>query len=385
VQPQGFDHGGHNEVEQGEIDARLVETIHDERGAGAILFAWLDEWFKRNWLVMDFEIPADRNPKWLNALDPEQNYGLLAARPGRAGAPIVLDGRGEEWPKDSLLASAPAEGAEGRPRLRALRATSDEGWLYLRLDVDRLDAGGDGLPDWDRLQLLVGIDTYGASEGDTRFPEGLKLTAPTGMEFMVEIGGKDPARILVDTPYDLFSHRFNRPYRSVSNDDGAYVPIAVETNRRRVGRDGTIYPAVRHDLSPLRRGTTDPASAAYDDLADWEAGGREGILEIRLPWGLLNVTDPSSRRVVADRPDRLDEIGTTVTDGFRFYVAVRDPRDGTLLGSLPPHDLSGRITAQPSTLYTWRAWEEPTYHLRPKKSYAIVRDRWGAIPDVVSR
>jgi len=377
VQPQGMNHGGHNEREQGEIDARLMQNIHDTGCAGGILFAWLDEWFKRNWLVMEFEKPAERNVLWLNALDPEQNYGLLAARPGKEGARILLDGKGGDWKGVPVLAGRGSTGGDGGPVLRAIRAYHDEAYFYLRLDADGID--------WATRRFFVGIDTYGAAEGDTRFPLGLGLRAPTGMEFMLDLTGEATSRLLVDTPYDLFSHRYNRPYRSVPNDDGVYRTIEVETNRSRIGRDGTVYPAVMNDLSPLRLGTTDPNAQDYDDLADWSFDARSGIIEVRIAWGLLNVTDPSSHRVVDDDPARLDEVGTRVTDGFRLYAVAYDPRSGAVLDTLPEAGPDGMLAASGATTYTWNGWDQPAFHTRLKKSYDIVRERFLSLPDVVTR
>ena len=68
------------------IDARLTREIRESGAAGAIIFAWMDEWFKKNWIVIDFERPAERNRLWLNAMDAEQNYGILGQYPGAAGA-----------------------------------------------------------------------------------------------------------------------------------------------------------------------------------------------------------------------------------------------------------------------------------------------------------
>jgi hypothetical protein len=163
------------------------------------------------------------------------------------------------------------------------------------------------------------------------------------------------------------------------------MEIQAETNRSRIGRDGTLYPALMNDLSPLRLGTTDPNALAYDDLADWDLDARSGVLEVRLPWGLLNVTDPSSRSVVADDPAHLDEVGTRVTDGFRIYAAAFDPRDGAVLDTLPSRGPDGKIPASSAALYAWKGWERPTWHTRLKRSYFIVRDLFLALPDPVAR
>ena len=82
-QPQGLTHGGQDERAQGEQDARLLRDVHQAGCAGAVLFAWIDEWFKKNWLVIEFEEPLERKPLWYNALDAEENYGLIGYRPGR--------------------------------------------------------------------------------------------------------------------------------------------------------------------------------------------------------------------------------------------------------------------------------------------------------------
>ena len=49
-------HGGHDERAQATIDVRLTKEIREAGLAGGILFAWIDEWFKHNWVVIDFEI-----------------------------------------------------------------------------------------------------------------------------------------------------------------------------------------------------------------------------------------------------------------------------------------------------------------------------------------
>jgi len=358
-QPQGWHHGGHNEREQGEIDARLMEAAAQTGCAGGILFAWLDEWFKRNWLVLPFEVPEDSNRNWLNILDPEQNYGLLACKPGRGGWRIRIDGRGSDW--DGI---APLARAEAGP-LRALRVTSDEAYLYVRLDVDRID--------FDATRYVIGLDTYGASEGDHRMPLGLNLTTPTGMEFVVDLSGLRTSSLLCDPPYDLYTNRYDRPWRSVRNDDGQFIRMRMETNRRRVGRDGTLFPPIIHDRSPLRYGTMDPQAADCDDLAEINLDAEGRFIELRLGWNLLNVTDPSTLQVLHETGAQRGLAGHTTTDGIRFYAAAWQAADRRVTGTLPALDSSGSFPAGP--LYSWQPWEQPTYHTYLKKSYFILKDR----------
>ncbi len=394
LQPQGWNHGGHSEREQGEIDARLMMDIDEAGLAGGVLFALLDEWFKRNWLVLDFETPAARKPLWLNVLDPEENYGILAARPGKAGFRVTIDGRPSDWTGVAPLLSQREGGPErtfkdGYDRSRTLRGievTSDEAYLYIRLDVDRLDSDGDGSPDWGKAAYLIGIDTYDGRLGDHRLPITDPAMSPAGLEFCVVLDGRDTSRLLVDAPYDIQSNRHRRPYASVENADGRFVEMKVETNRRRVGRDGTVYPARQSSRSPLLHASMDPGDRDYSTLADWRAGIAANLIEIRLAWGLLNVTDPSSRSVLHDDPGNLRKVGCIETAGFRFYAAaVRPagaaggptPLDARLADRLPRGDL-----AKPSDLpmYTWRGWDQPAWHTEKKEAWPILKRAFESLP-----
>jgi tetratricopeptide (TPR) repeat protein len=393
LQPQGMNHGGHSEREQGAIDARLMRDIDEAGLAGGILFALLDEWFKRNWLVAEFEIPSERNPLWLNALDPEQNYGILAARPGESADTVTIDGRGGDWAGDAPLLTksggperAFGDGHDAARTLRSLAVASDEAYLYLRLDVGKLDADGDGSPDWDAARYVIGIDTYDARRGDHRLPVRDAARGPIGFEFCLVFDGETTSRLLVDPPYDIETHRAHRPYGSVENDDGRYMAIRVETNRRRLARDGTLFPAQWSDRSQLRHGSIDPRDRDFDTLADWHTGRDGEFIEARIPWGLLNVTDPSSRRVLHDDPNDLRSIGTLSTPGFRFQAASFKP-EGAPGGETP---FRGRVAdrlpggeapvAGDFPTYAWRVWDRPTYRIEKKAGFPILQKTLRALP-----
>ena len=72
------------------------------------------------------------------------------------------------------------------------------------------------------------------------------------------------------------------------------LALHVITNRARFGRDGTFS----------RPAATTGGGCAYGSEASPSGGlvpGRAaGLLQLRLPWDLLNVTDPSTRTLLFD-------------------------------------------------------------------------------------
>src|SRR2546429_843797 len=141
---------------------------------------------------------------------------------------------------------------------------------------------------------------------------------------------------------------------------GAWDSLFVATNRWRIGRDGRTYAARGVNRGRLRYGR-----AAASSLADWYVDRDGGLVEVRLAWGLLNVTDPSSRRVLRriTLPDRFE---TTVSEGFRFAVAAVARDDGAVRAWLPA-----------GATFAWATWEEPVWHERLKPVYAALRDVTG--------
>ena len=378
LQPQGWHHGGHSEARQAEVNARLTREIHAAGAAGAGLFATIDEWFKKNWIVIDFEQPAERNRHWLNALDAEQHYGVLAMRPGVKDSAIVIDGRPEDW-------RGRLPWYEGRPeaaslpaplRLRGLRVAHDEAYIYLRLDV--------GAVDWSRARYAIGIDTHGADLGDATLPY-TGSRSPVGLEFIVDLRGPANSRVLVDSPYNLYrsgkirgssppatQQIYNRPFRSLANADGRYDTLVVVTNRRRIGRDGTVYPERGYDRNLLlhaRQGET--------TLADWYADSTSGTIEIRIPWGMLHVLDPSSRLVLRglNGDARRGTPAGVATDGFRFVVESYDPSaPGSGRGERLP-----RGSGLPP-LWVWPTWETPRWYEEVKPLFEAMRETFGKLP-----
>lgn len=378
LQLNGWHHGGHAEAEAAALDARMTREIAAAGMAGGIVFEWIDEWFKKTWLTRPFAIPLDRNRLWLNVMDPEQRYGVLAldAGPARADAPLAE--RLPEWRARRPL----YEADDGT----AVRAYVDAAYLRLLWTRGKSTPAG---------ELLVGFDVSRPDAGAFRWPGRVAGPLPVGVEYVLRVGddvrmlatpaanpfymealpGTGPlARLAVQgAPPGLFSGRwryhFNFPLPVTRAEDGAFEPLRVLVNAVRLARDGTEYPALGYDRGVLRRG---PAPGGLWETAD---GGR--ALEVRIPWTLLGVTDPSARRVlqVGGRSPREieedDALATEIVPGIRVVAAWRGPQ-GWL--AWPASDRASDVA-----LMSWSTWEKPTWHSRRRPTFEALRQAFAAL------
>lgn len=403
--PAGFDQGGNTEEQQGRLLARLTRNIYNSGAAGGMVFEWVDEWFRQSWLTRKFEAPQDRKPLWTNFMDPAEYFGLLAADPG-GGSVHRLSGEPSEWKNSPPLLSNPkalhpsADRFDPARQLKALYADADEAFLYLRLAVGRLDDDGDGRPDWKQANYLIGISTAPGKFGLTRLPFIAPLRFPMGMTFAIQLAGPEFSRIWVASAYNPFHLvpadglpaqtilALKRGWNPTISAAGAFEYMIVEPNRRRFGREGQYFPPRRYDWGILRYGSLDSRSPYYDSLAEWHANLETSTIDLRIPWALLNVTDPSSHKIFAGT-DASGNVRTTETPGFLIEAFSYRPvealslrpimeQDNPITDSLPA--AAAANYAHSLKLFRWAGWEQPHYLLRPKESYAILRDAFRSLP-----
>lgn len=377
LHPQGWGHGGHDERSMAAIDARLTREIREAGAGGAILFAWLDEWFKKNWVVMDYEIPLENTRLWHNVMDAEQNYGIMGQYAGERSRTPRLGGDPARW--RALPTVQSNGGADSAGQLRMIRAGADESYFYLAVDLKP------GRFPWTLMGLQVAIDTYLPRVGQHRLTPG-GLRSEIGFEFLVDLPGPDGGRVLATPDYNRYASRvdpitgddfgqFNRrPAITRDRDDGRFDSLFVITNRARYGPDGTFYRAGGYDRGKLRYGTEDQST-----LADWYIDERTGLLELRIPWDLLNVTDPSSRTLLFDR-DSTGDFGTAPVEDFHIGVAMYQKRGKPRIVSALPALEGGVWRAKVFAPWRWAGWTEPRFHARLKPVYDSIKALWGAAP-----
>src|SRR5438105_762781 len=157
-----------------------------------------------------------------------------------------------------------------------------------------------------------------------------------------------------------------RPRQAATRPDGARCQCSSTATWSPCGSARIRPTCTSCSMADQGGRSTRRATSSASSLADWYVDRDAGLIEVRLAWGLLNVTDPSSRRVLR-RIAPLDRFETTVSAGFRFAVAAVARNDGAVRAWLPAR-----------TTYAWAPWEEPVWHERLKPAYAALRDVWGS-------
>lgn len=381
----GWHHGGHNEVKQGEINEILMKSIYEAGMAGGILFSWFDEWFKRNWLFFPYEIPAERKPLWFNIQDAEQNYGLLAAYPGYPKRKVSLNGQKKDWINALTLYEKSRnsmifrfnDGLDEARELRRVLAQHDEGFLYLLIETK-------GKIDFKKANYIIGLNTCSSEAGEFLVPLNINLLSPIGLNFLIHLAGIEKSRILTCQSYDKYLNIGRREIIPKISDQGAWVVMQNRTNERRISKDGKrFYPSYVFSMSNLRFGSLDSKNPYYDSLADFFF--IDNRIEIRIPWGLINITDPSSKAVLwMDRDGRIKK-----TEGIKIIVISYKPEEGRLIAKNTglkyniTDSLPEKLKPEDIKTYSWTEWDIPIYHTFPKESYYKYKETLSKIPEVI--
>ena len=387
----GRDQGGLSEDEQARL---MVETYRDivEAGcAGSLAYEWQDEWGRRTWNTV-YSTDQLRTPFWSDAQTADQGYGIMAFDPGEQRSVCYVDGDDEEW------AGVPVVSSQDDVEVQML---CDERYVYFRV-------AGQGVEPGARVALPIG--TTGKSGSTTAAclspdfegsgiltydeladqAEELPVSFSDAADFLVVIDG-DRSCLYVQERYDAARAMMLRvvegrdPYTSVpSASSPLFKPVRMAQKTLALialeqplptTADGIIdveaMTDFQYDLTDamartgkLREGDANPSSSDYDSLADYSFG--DGFVEIRLPWQMLNFSDPSTMKIHDDYYEHYG-VEDQVIDCMRVGACMLDAASG---------DGEFVVDMQPFALQGWG--DDVSTHERLKAVYYALRDEWAA-------
>ena len=338
----GYNQGMVDETAQGAMLIDMLGSIENAKYAGGIVFTWQDEWFKRTWNNVMFDI-ADRRPYWSNIQTTEQCFGLLAFDPGKESMAAYVDGVVSEWKNTQPTVTT----EQGK-----LYIKSDERYLYIMLDA--------GNYDFEKDTLLIPINTI-ADQGNLKAAQ-YNAEFDTAADFLIYINGKDNSHIYVDRYYDAFNYYFleSKKLSDIKAEENAGVKNSGMFDIMRlcygynltVKGTNQVVPDKAYETGKLRYGNGNPEADDYKSLSDFYF--KNGKLEIRIPWQLLNVMDPSGKQQISDFR-KTQVISPQAYQSFDFGFAYRTGAE------------SLKITLGGS--YEYNGWNTPTWHERLKPAY----------------
>ncbi len=338
-----MNHGGYSEIQQGEKNLRMMHNIVDADCAGGFMFAWMDEWFKRTWIVQYLEayglpsgaITIPTRQLWLNLASPEQNFGLISFE------------QIEVLPFISYQTNNPTG------PITKTEATNDNRYFYLNAELNQNLATGD--------TLMIAFDTYSSSTGESRLPNGKLLTNRSEFLFSIVIG-EDTALHHVTEAYDMngLTPRFNlsnpllQKYKSTTTD-GAPWKVMQWIN------DG--YELTVDNLGRLPVENSSGFTPGRKSAAAW-SGNK---IRLRIPWTMLYFYDPTQMTVIN---------GAETHDGGWSYEILTTGSDGIAVSVY----FKGSVTSS-TTRYTWDKWlVVPATDYIEKESLHVVEEGLVSFP-----
>ncbi len=342
------------EQQQGE---QLVESYYEfiENGcSGAMIANWQDNWSRTTWNTA-FATDTNRQLYWFDAQTKDQSNGILAFDTSDGGEVCYVDGDITEWNDQDIVS---------QNQDYSLSIRYDEGYIYFMAR---------GVTE--QSSVILPIDTTPKTGSLTVRYRDIRMS--DAADFLVYIDGTDNSRVVVQERYEAARVNFEEfistvnPYVYQPSPTGNnFVPIRVVASKaldptKDVLNDVLLGVEEFKELNlldvfntgQLTHGNANPNDINYNSLADFCFG--EDAVEIRIPWQMLNFSDPSEMKIHDDY--------------YPVYGVEKIGIDGINVG-ISDVSTQNRIQLDFFGLQGWHS--SVTYEERLKKSYDIIKEAW---------
>ncbi|HEM3180323.1 hypothetical protein [Streptococcus suis] len=343
---QGGIEGPLTETQQGEMLIRDFRAFLKTGAVGGIIESWQDDWGARTW---NTAFTTDRHSRfqWGDAQSNNQGFGLMAFE--NRVKNHSLDGSLEEWKKQAITEN----------NGNKLLVDGDESYLYLAIQKTAVKT--DGANRW-----LIPIDITPKTGSMEWKDERVHFLGRA--DFLLAIDGESNSRLLVQERYDAVRANYLKqtsgsdPFVDIPNKDSSHFTTAsLVLKHNRIFED--LEKAEREDkwnplyeTGRLRSGNSQRGAKEFDSQADIYFG--EKVIEIRIPWQLLNFSNPSQGRIHDDY--------------YQHYGVSEIAIDSIQLG-LGEWKKGEYIRMEN---YRLEKWNRPTVEGVLKTSYTMLKDYW---------
>ncbi|MGN0492945.1 MAG: family 2 glycosyl transferase [Acutalibacteraceae bacterium] len=343
----GRNQGNMSENEQGQALIDCYNDIKSTGCAGGCVFSWQDEWFKRTWNTM-YAVNLKRTPYWSDYQTNEQYFGLLSFDPGTEKSVCYVDGDVSEWSKEDIV----SVGGES-----SISVKYDEKFIYFLVYKKNLN--------FENETLYIPIDT--TQKSGSSYCKNYNLLFDRAADFIIVLNGRENSRVQVQERYEVLRSTYSQnvyDFDTYVKDNIPDIDSPEFVNINMILKIGTPFIYLDQivtevfETGKLTYGNANPESADFNSLADFICNG--DYIEIKLPWQLLNFSDPSRMNIHDDYYDGNYGIE---------YIAIDEMFVGLSCG-----EEGGRISLNSLPLKGWG--NKVTYHERLKSSYYRLQSIW---------
>lgn len=335
-----------SEKEQGMIISELWDDITSVGCAGGCIFEWQDEWHRHTMNTL-YAVNREQAQFWSDFQTGGQGFGILTFDPGKVESVCYVDGEVDEWKDEDLVVNNGS---------LSLFSKYDEKFIYFMINKKDFDFSNE--------KIYIPIDV--TQKSGSNYCQNYDLKFDREADFVVVIDGENESRVVVNeryeslrSTYSLSVHGYDTYIKEniPEKDSPLFVDIKLLTESKRMLENPyQKYPRDTVETGKLQFGNANPKDFEFNSLADFYVNG--DYVEIRLPWQLLNFSDPSQMKIHSDYYD-----GNYGVDDMRIkkiYAGVGADNKRMSLGKI---NLKG-----------WG--NNPTYHERLKGSYYIIKNLW---------
>lgn len=238
----------------------------------------------------------------------------------------------------------------------------DEKFIYFLIRKPELD------PERDFLYIPLDITP---KTGSTYCDDYGGAVFERACDFLVMIRGTENSRVLVHRRYEALRSTYaveyyaydpyiEPPAKDVPWFERIYLPLTLSDLLPEPSLE--LKPVgTKYETGKLRCGNANPEAEDFDSLADFMFG--EDFVELRLPWQLLNFSNPSEMMIHDDY--------------YEHYGIENLHIDEIYAGVAANEDRKYRIPMAAVPLEGWG--KHPASHERLKRSYYILQDYWARL------
>lgn len=286
------------EIEQGKELVEIYNRIENSGCKGAILSTWQDEWYKREWNTMagvDLKFDA----YWHDGLTNNQHYGIMS-----------FDLIEKNWSQSNYIGNT--DGYD-------IYMKQSESYLELKIEKKDIE------------NFNIAIDI--TEKSGSNYSENLGITMSEKADFIIEVGVE--SRVWVHERYNQTKALFSDKIMQFIN------PPEKNSDKFEV----------------IERAIEEKENENYEvgKLTENEVIFGENHVEVKIPWGLLNFSDPLNLRI---HDDYYEKMGVENLQIKSIKIGVGQ-------------DMIEMIDCQLK-----RVARNVDYDERLKESYHILQERW---------